>query len=286
MKKLITLFAIAGMVLALTAPTWAATVTWDAGGGADQKWSTAANWTGDALPGALDTAEIAGGFSATLDSNVAGITRLEVDGGATLTVTTGAVLVMSSEFWVGRNSAATVLHEAGSITTGGGNNSGGDTYVNNGGKYTIEGGILTIGGDPHIGASGAGGTLKIIGDAATINVNDDFKMWTSGSQDGTLELVLKGSGISTINALDYIQLRGTLDVSLDPSFVLPTINTDYDLLVSAKPDLRAPFDTVNLPNETDWSLTYVYDEAGKDIVRLTYVPVGAVASPGTLIFGQ
>jgi hypothetical protein len=271
-KRNITLFtALAG--LALTAPTWAATITWDAGGAADQKWSTAANWTGDALPGAGDTAEIAGGFSAVLDSSVAGITWLEVDGGATLTVKTGADLVMSGEFWVGRNSAATVLHEAGSITTGGGTNGGGDTYVNNGGKYTIEGGILTIGGDPQFGADGAGGTLKIIGDAATINVNDDFKMWTAGSQDGALELVLKGGGISTINVTDYMQLEGTLDVSLDPSFVLPTTNTDYDLLVSAKPDRRGTFDTVTLPNETDWSLTYVDGEAGKDIVRLTYVPV-------------
>ena len=120
---------------------------------------------------------------------------------------------------------------------------------------------------------GAGGTLKIIGDAATINVNDDYKLWTGGSQDGALELVLKGGGISTINVTDYMQLRGTLDVSLDPSFVLPTTNTDYDLLVSAKPDRRGTFDTVTLPNETDWSLTYVDGEAGKDIVRLTYVPV-------------
>jgi|APSaa5957512622_1039677.scaffolds.fasta_scaffold40421_2 hypothetical protein len=44
MKKLITLFAIAGMVLAL-APT-AQAISWDGGGG-DGLWSTAANWSPD-----------------------------------------------------------------------------------------------------------------------------------------------------------------------------------------------------------------------------------------------
>jgi hypothetical protein len=282
MKKTISILAIAGLVLALTAPTWAATVTWDAGGVADQKWSTAANWTGDVLPGAGDTAVIAGGYSAVLDSSVASITAMEVDGGATLTVKTGAVLMMSGGFTV--ESGATVLQEDGSITTGGGGTSGGDIHIRSGGIYTIEGGTWQIGGDPHIlSDNSGGGTLKIIGFGATINVRDDYKMWNASGQDGTLELVLKGTGISPINVRGYMQLTGILDVSLDPSFVLPTITTDYDFLVNYDEfTVNQQLDSYNLPNETDWSLTYLDGNAG---VRLTYVPVPEPATMSLLAIG-
>ena len=39
--------------LILTTSPFAATVTWD-GGGTDSKWSTIANWSGDALPATSD----------------------------------------------------------------------------------------------------------------------------------------------------------------------------------------------------------------------------------------
>src|SRR5262245_10608885 len=50
------------------------TVTFD-GGGSDDNWSTAENWSGDTLPGTGDTAEISSG-TVILDTNVtvAGLT--------------------------------------------------------------------------------------------------------------------------------------------------------------------------------------------------------------------
>jgi hypothetical protein len=265
MRKLITLFAIAGMVLALAPAAQAADITWD-GGGADQKWSTVLNWAGGVLPGAADTAVIAGVYSAVLDSNEGTITGLRVDAAATLTIKAGADLIVAN-WWLGSTSAATIIQEAGSIK------STSDCYFYNDGKYTVEGGILNMAADPHFYT---GSTLKIIGDAATIIVGDDHKM-----EDATtnLELVLKGGGISTINVTGYVILKGTLDVSLDPSFVLPATNTDYDFLVKNPGQAGlGSFDTVNLP--TDWSLTYV---DGAKIVRLTYTGSGSASTPGTVI---
>ena len=40
----------------LTAYCQAATINWDAGGGADQSWTTAANWVGDVVPTSADLA--------------------------------------------------------------------------------------------------------------------------------------------------------------------------------------------------------------------------------------
>ena len=45
-----------------------ATIAWDGGGGSNHDWFAAANWVGDQMPGAIDTAQIdlAGTFSVTL----------------------------------------------------------------------------------------------------------------------------------------------------------------------------------------------------------------------------
>jgi len=46
------------MVSLLSASLSAANILWDAGGGADDWWGTAANWAGDVLPGTADVAQV------------------------------------------------------------------------------------------------------------------------------------------------------------------------------------------------------------------------------------
>jgi hypothetical protein len=67
------------IIVALPGITYAATRTWDAGG-ADTNWSTAANWSGDTIPGAGDTAlfDGTGQSDAIIDAAFGGkISRLQ-----------------------------------------------------------------------------------------------------------------------------------------------------------------------------------------------------------------
>jgi hypothetical protein len=69
------------LTLVAVAISQAAVITWD-GGGADNDWSTAANWVGDALPGTADTADFGDGASAVLsDAQSVAKVQLSLGGG-------------------------------------------------------------------------------------------------------------------------------------------------------------------------------------------------------------
>ena len=306
--------------LALTGPSWGD--TWD-GGGNGWDWNDGNNWSGNVVPSG--DAYIDGAFSVVLQNNVFDVTKLRVNGGADLTVKSGAVLLIdASHFEVGKGgSAGTVLHEDGVISM-----TGGDFYLGDDagsdGTYTMKAGSLTVGDDMKIGNEGPGkfymlggtldvddyigistknsavglfeisggsvtagaelivgdsnaATLRIIGDGATTIDCDIYQqLWTTdtgGTSEGTLEIVLKGGGITTITC-NSMELAGTLDVSLALGFT-PTPG-DYDLIVAAVSQ-TGTFDTVNLPPVgpgESWTVTY---PTGSEIVRLTYVP-----EPGTM----
>lgn len=306
---------VVAVCLALTGPSWGD--TWN-GDGNGWDYNDGDNWTADVVPDGV-VAFIDGAYSAVLQDNVPNVSALRVNGGADLTVKTGANLaVMGGLFEVGKaGSAGTVLQEDGDIST-----STGDLYLGDDedshGTYTMKAGSLTVGDDMKIGNESpaefymqggtldvddyigiackddvgavglfeiSGGsvtvgaelivgdsntaTLRIIGDDATIEC-DIYQQFFAGSQNGILEIVLKGGGISTINCGSML-LAGTLDVTLDPSFTATA--GDYDIIV-ATGTRTGTFGTVNLP-PGDWTLNYV---AGSETVRLTYVPEPATMS--------
>jgi autotransporter-associated beta strand protein len=94
--RLILASAIIGTELGATL-SQGATSTWDAGGGANTNWSTAANWSADAVPSSgSDVRFASGGSTATLDSSrtVGTITfnssgAFSINGSSTLTINTG-----------------------------------------------------------------------------------------------------------------------------------------------------------------------------------------------------
>ncbi len=137
-------------------------------------------------------------------------------------------------------------------------------HVGSNGTFQISGGtLLQAGGTGTDRKFSVGdedtGVFRVIGDAASINILD----YIQTAAFGTLEVVLKDGGISTINA-ETMTLAGALNVTLDAGFT-PTAG-DYDLIVAGTG--TGTFDAVTLP-PGNWSLSY---PTGSEIVRLTYIP--------------
>ena len=134
-------------------------------------------------------------------------------------------------------------------------------YMEISGGTLIQNATSTDGSDNHritVGESDYG-VLKLIGGLATINVTTYEQRAT-----GLLDVVMNGTGISTINASEGMALAGTLAVSFAPGDApAPGI---YDLIV-AQGTRTGSFGTVTLP--PDVTLSY---ETGSSIVRLTVVP--------------
>ena len=215
--------------------------------------------------------DLSGGSELTIKTTLAvggdfdfqGAAHVVIDGG---NVTAGDDLKMDNE-------ASTFKMLGGSFENGVSDSQDGYfAMTHSASRLEISGGSFII--DDRVTIAG---TLEVIGDSATrilfcANGQDNVTL------NGTVELVLKDGGITTIEGgAGNVALSGTLDVTLDPSFKLPTDATDYDLVVAGTA-MTTTFDTVNLPSD-DWSLSYTDGTT----VLLSYV---GTVPPGTLIFVQ
>lgn len=288
--------------LALTGPSWGA--DWDGGGGANNTWNEGTNWNPDGVP--TDSVTIGGGFSAVLQNAVPSTGRLRVNGGADLTIKTGANLEFAGNFEVGKGgSAGTVLHEDGILKM----TSGSDFYLGDDGgshgTYTMKDGSLTLGDDMKIGNEGPGefylqgGTL-VVGDYIGISTKSSAvglfeisggsvtadELRVGDDRDGTLRIIGDDATITNVGSysqrsdstLELIFKDGGISTincnsmslagTLDVSLDAGFTPTpgDYDLFVAGS-STATTFDFVSLPLGGDWSLTYP-----DKIVRLTYVP--------------
>ena len=154
------------------------TISWDAGGGADQKWSTVTNWNGDVLPGSGDDVLLNGGVQVT-----------------TAVGPVGNVVVGNAS---GNGSLNMILPgslSATSLTIGAANNTGGGTGYPN--YFYGNGGNITTTGDFVIGANGA----KIDGSYTwgDITVGGALKIGAGYSDPGGSTLLLRGAA-STITS--------------------------------------------------------------------------------------
>ncbi len=93
-KSAIFLGAVLGLLI-LSVPALAATRTWDGGGG-DDNWSTAANWSDDTAPGASDVATFDGTSTkaCTIDANIS-VAGIDINPGYTGTVTQSASVTVT-----------------------------------------------------------------------------------------------------------------------------------------------------------------------------------------------
>jgi hypothetical protein len=156
----------------------ARTLSWDAGGGADQKWSTVSNWAGDVLPGSGDDVLLNGGVQVT-----------------TAVGPVGNVVVGNASGNGSLNMISPASLSATSLTIGAANNAGGGTGYPN--YFYGNGGNITTTGDFVIGANGA----KIDGTYTwgDITVGGALKIGAGYSDPGSSTLLLRGAS-STITS--------------------------------------------------------------------------------------
>jgi hypothetical protein len=282
MKNCISIVAVAALMLA--APAFAA-ATFDGGPtGTGTDWNTAENWDTDVVPTIATGNTAVNNKTVNVDANAPAFQGL-------LSVTGTSVVTINADW--GHISTetnkdvtfnATITQNAGDVYFSDDTRpSGGGTYNMNGGtfenrdywRFDSAGTINITGGSFSIGIIGTDwqglnmnnneSTLKVVGDAATISLGH-----LNGFGSGTLDIVFKDGGITTIDVTDDAavlgaSLPGTLNVSVDSgSFV-----GDYTI-ISAGSALGAWSGTENLP--AGWSVATV----GNDLI------VTAVPEPATM----
>jgi len=185
------------------ATTWDAllvappTYIWDAGGGSDRDWSTAANWTANTEPTATNNAFIGGSY-------------------------TGVVTVageVASDLYLGQGSTGVLFQTGGSL---GVNN----LYLgfSNGavGVYTLSGGSATVASHMVVGAAGAA-TATVNGAAAKLEIGSTLQVGMSNAVNrayfvqgaGTVTVANVYIGKNSATEGRYTMTGGVLVVSSD-----------------------------------------------------------------------
>ena len=255
---------IACVILMVASYPAAANTWWQAGAG---DWSVTTNWTSGEPDDYGDNALIDNGGTATISAPNAELCRYLYPGWAA--GNSGSVEMSGG-------SLSTYLeyigfHGTGSFTQSDGTHTIGDYiylgyYFDGVGAYDISGGTLTV-DDLYTGWSGSG-TFKVTSGDATITVNNNYSV----SNNSTLVSELCANGISLIDVSGSAYLDGTWDIIDSGSTSLEKFN-----VIEAAGGIFGTFDTVNLPNTTDWNWG-ITDTTGTDTLWVQRVP-----EPGTLL---
>jgi len=173
-------------------------VCWDGGGG-DNLWSTATNWTLDTLPGLSDTAylNLLGGASVLLDNSQT-IAALFSDAGNNLTIARGGSLTL-----LGTGSGDSRLD--GSLTL----QAGGSLSLNGTGLQAVQGllneGLVVI--NSHQSPSQGDAYIRIPSDqtfenrgSLDLNFNQSFGGWSLLSNPSSQDGIFTNSGRVTLNS--------------------------------------------------------------------------------------
>ncbi len=291
-QVLFTVFSIALLAVILRPiMTEAAAYTWD-GGGADNNWSTCANWTTDFCPGASDTATFNGTSTkdVTIDGGFGGtVTSITIASGYTGTITMARSLTVSTSFSqaTGTFTAAnqsfdmngTFTLSGGIFTASSGSTtlagamtvSGSPTFNANSGTWTFDGtttatlscnnitfNLVTFNHDTNAG--------KTVSSNCTLPLGNNPSTGASTTQDLTINGTLTGTGTLTIGAKNSANLLtlnsgGSLSgfTGLDAGSV--TIAGTYDFstyttLFAVSSPYSQTSGTVTLPNGADFNNTF------------------------------
>lgn len=217
----------------------AATVTWD-GGGADDNFSTDANWSGDTAPLAND--------DLVFPANAGATTTLVNDLGLSF----NDVTVNGGAGSAGSYTIASLSLIDGAVVTV----SGTDTQVNIGtlnaaGSLTIAGAdmlditTLTVGGALTVDSTFTGTTLSVTGD---LTLNDDLSVTTLSLTGNFLSA---STGALTVTGIFSVPANYTID----ETFTAGTFTVAGDLIVNAVPTITTLNVTGDLTSEVALSIT-------------------------------
>jgi hypothetical protein len=254
-----------------------------------------------------------GNVSATNSATVKNAGQLNVSGGkfstAALTTDAGGTVNLTG----GILDVAGTLTANGTVTVNGGmvsNNiagaggggriiAGTDSIKMLSGSYALTGGAATdavninvalfeiSGGDVDLMGQvrvGSGAEMKIVGDAATIDV---LRLNNQGTYTGTFRFVLDETGVSTINSAGYINLS-TATIIVDGTAYLGAAGT-FDLFKGTTLAGLATTSNITVVGFDSFGGAYVTQDATSGLVQLTVIPEPAtvglfiVASGGLML---
>jgi hypothetical protein len=147
--------------------------------------------------------------------------------------------------------------------------------------FEISGGDVDLMGQVRVGP---GAELKVVGDAATINV---LRLNNQGTYTGTFRFVLDETGVSTINSAGFINLS-TATIIVDGTEYLGTAGT-FDLFKGTTLSGLADTNNIIVSGFGSFGGAYVTQDAISGLVQLTVIPEPAtvglfiVASGGLML---
>ena len=208
-RLLLTLLFLTGLFLITTTTSYAAVRTWDGGGtdgtcggnaGDGNKWSCAANWSSDTIPGSSDVATFdnTSDKDATIDSSFGGsVAGVDINSGYDGTITQARSLTIdSSDF----------SQDSGTWNSGSQNLIISSNGCCSGGNFTVSGGafIATTGTwTVERNFTHSGGTLTMTGATITFNdsnSSDDTTLNCSGTLGGTVSVTKTSGGDFTLGS--------------------------------------------------------------------------------------
>lgn len=196
------------MVAVTSSISLAADYQFNAASGSPADYNTASNWLPNGVPGLLDSAYVAGGRIATINTaaaNTLGFLSLGANGGTgsgELRISQGSLVTGSVQLGhdAGTTGFGRLVLSGGAFTSTGATVLGEQGTGNN--SIAVSGGTLTLGGETYLGANGAG-ALSLSGSGSV--VAGRINVGNGANSTGSITIT-----DGTLNASDtmYVGLRG------------------------------------------------------------------------------
>lgn len=190
----------------------------------------------------------------------------------TLAVNNGSITVQNQG--AVEVSDSLIISSSGTVSLSGGLLGAGRIENLSGGIFNFTGGQLSV--DEFSGdVANTGGTFAVKLSPAGTLISGDYTQAPDGVLGIDIGGLLPGTEYDVVNISGVATLGGTLDVSLvdiGSGLFTPTVGDSFDILFAES--IVGEFDLLNmavLGNGLGWDVSYLFDDFGMDLVRLSVV---------------